>query len=189
MGSMDWRRHPSADPADPHGVADLLARACEVASSSAVEGTRFVFTTAEMLRVSREIEQDSMVTGAARLDVGVQLGHRLQAQADVYGMLTDSGVEVRAYCADGDCMDGDSLLPDVKWVHVDDDPLTLEASWFLVREGDAPHALVGFELDRAPGGARRWEGFESRDPLLISAIVAHLDRVASRVGAGSSARR
>lgn len=145
---------------------------------SSVEGTRFLFSTGEMLRVSREIEQTCMVAPVDVLHVGVQLGEHLEAQADVYRMLTGAGVTVRAYGVDS----GPAVL-DVEWVRVPEDPHALESSWFLVREGETPHAVVGFELGDGRRGRRRWEGFESRDPLLVSGIVTHLDRVAARVGA------
>jgi hypothetical protein len=177
---MDWRRTPGADPADPHGVADLLARACAEVSGSSVEGTRFLFSTAEMLRVSREIEQASMVSPADALLVGVQRGHRLGAQAEVYAGLVGAGVKVRAYGTD----EG-TPVPDIEWVQVAEDPFSLEASWFLARSGDLPHVLVGFELDPAPDGRRRWEGFESRDPRLVEGILAHLDDIATGAGPGA----
>ncbi len=167
---MEWRRRPGTDPADPHGVADLLARACETVSSTAVEGTRFLFTTAEMLRVSREIEQASMVSPGDPLFVGVQRGSRLDAQAEVYGILIDAGVDIHAFGTDSG-----TAVPAVSWVRVDEDPHALSASWFLVRGGDMAHALVGFELAPADDGRRRWEGFESRDARLVEGIVAHLD--------------
>jgi hypothetical protein len=181
---MDWRRRPGTDPADPHGVADLLARACEEVSSTAVEGTRFLFTTEEMLRVSREIEQASMVAPGDDLLVGVQRGHRLEAQADVYRSLTGAGVRVRAFG-----VDGGTSVPDVTWVRVRDDPHALEACWFLVRAGADPHALVGFELTSSARGRRRWEGFESRDARLVEGIAAHLHEVAAAVGAAADGRR
>ncbi|WP_370326944.1 hypothetical protein [Euzebya sp.] len=172
---MDWRRRPGTDPADPHGVADLLARACELVSTSAVEGTRFLFTTGEMLRVSREIEQTSMVSADVPLYVGVQHGHRLDVQRDVYRSLLAAGVEVIAYGCDG----GPSLRG-ISWVRVPEDPYALTASWFLVRGGEAPHALVGFELTGG-GERRRWEGFETRDGRLIEAVVDHLAATAEGI--------
>ncbi len=181
-GAMEWRRQPGTDPADPHGVADLLARACETVSSTAVEGTRFLFSTGEMLRVSREIEQASLVAPGDPLHVGVQQGCRLDAQVEVYGMLTDAGVAIRAFGTDGG-----TSVPDVEWVRVEDDPYALAASWFLVRDGQQPHALVGFELAPAEDGRRRWEGFESRDPRLVAGITDHLQAVAA--ASASAVRR
>lgn len=166
---MRWRREPGTDPADPHGVADLLARACDTVSTSAVEGTRFLFTTEEMLRVSRDIEQGAMLEPSITFYVGVQQGHRLDAQGDVYRTLTQAGVHIHAYG-----VDEGTRVPDVRWVQVAADPYDLAAQWFLVHGGVAPHALVGFELSSRTGGPRRWEGFESRDRLLVEGIVAHL---------------
>lgn len=174
---MDWRRRPGTDPADPHGVADLLARACEQVSTSAVEGTRFLYTTGEMLRVSREVEQASMVNPDDPLYVGVQRGRHLDTQTDVYGTLLGAGVDVVAYgCDDG------PALPEISWVRVPEDPFALTSSWFLVRGGEGPHALVGFEVAVCPDGRRRWEGFETRDVRLIEALIDHLLRVADERG-------
>ncbi len=175
---MEWRRTPGSAAADPHGVADLLARACEAVSATVVEGTRFLFTTEEMLRVSREIEQASMVAPTETLYVGVQHGHRLDAQTDVYGTLTAAGVRIWAFG-----IDEGTAVPDVDWIKVRVDPHALTASWFLVREGAQPHALVGFELAAGESGRRRWEGFESRDRRLVEAIVVHLRAVAEQSGA------
>ena len=167
---MEWRRKPGTDPADPHGVADLLARACEDVSPTAVEGTRFLFTTDEMVRVSRTIEQAAMVDPSTPLYVGVQHGYRLEAQSDVYDVLTGAGVDVHVFG-----VDGGTGVRGVTWWQVPADPFELAAQWFLVRGGDTPHALVGFELSpAAPGGPRRWEGFETHDRLLVDAIVSHL---------------
>ena len=165
---MDWRRVPSNDPADPHGVAGLLTRACEHVSATAVDGTRFLFTTSEMQRVSREIEQESMVYATDEMFVGVQLAHRLELQADVYAALDRAGVGVTAFGCD------DAELHYASWVRVPDDPFSVAGSWFLVRGGSRPHALVGFELDDERGGQRCWEGFETRDARLIDGLLSHL---------------
>lgn len=165
---MDWSRHPGDDPADPHGVADLLGRACLEVSSQAVAGTRFLFSTSQMLQVSREIEQTSIVQPDNPLFVGVQRGHRLDDQAEVYQSLLDSGVTVYAFGTD----EGPSLTG-IQWTQVPAIPHSLGASWFLVRGGNGPHALVGFELN--PGeDSRRWEGFETSDPALVLGILDHL---------------
>ncbi|CAN5487683.1 hypothetical protein BH23ACT9_BH23ACT9_22130 [soil metagenome] len=166
---MEWRRLPGTDPADPHGIADLLARACEVVSSSAVKGTRFLFTTDEMLRISREIEQSAMVDPCEPLYVGVQHGYRLDAQMDVYTILTAAGVRIHAFGVD----DGTGV-PDVAWTRVPEDSYALSSQWFLVRGGSAPQALVGFELTSDPDGLRRWEGFATRDRDLVEGIIEHL---------------
>lgn len=176
---MDWRRVPSNDPADPHGVAGLLTRACEHVAATAVDGTRFLFTTPEMQRVSREIEQESMVYAADEMFVGVQHAHRLELQSDVYRALDRAGVEVTAFGTD------DADLGYARWIRVPDDPFSVAASWFLVRGGVRPHALVGFELDERQRGQRSWEGFETRDGRLIEGLLRHLrtmahDRASSR---------
>jgi hypothetical protein len=166
---MRWRRQPGRDLADPHGIADLLARACEQVSASAVEGTRFLFTTEEMLKVSREIEQSAVVDPSQPLYVGVQRGYRLEAQTEVYRTLTEAGVTVHAFGLD----DG-TEVPDVTWTQVDADDYDLVAQWFLVRGGETPQALVGFELSATAGGQRRWEGFATYDRRLVDDIIEYL---------------
>jgi hypothetical protein len=166
---MEWRRKPGSDPADPHGVADLLSRACETVLATPVGGTRFLYSTDEMLRVSRGIEQAAMVDPSVPLYVGVQQGHRLNAQEDVYDTLVCAGVQVHAFG-----VDHGTGVRGVRWTRVDADPHALAAQWFLVRMGRHPRALVGFELSSSPGGPRRWEGFETRDPRLVEGIASHL---------------
>ena len=174
---MEWMRRPASDPADPHGVADLLARACASVATTAVEGTRFVFSTREMLRVSREIEQASLMAPEDTLYVGVQHGHRLDVQDDIYTNLMEHGVSVIAFGSDeGTGVDG------VTWVQVDDDPRLLAASWFLVRSGSNAHALVGFEVGEPINGVRQWEGFESRDDRLVAGMMEHLEQLMDRAG-------
>lgn len=169
---MDWSRYPGSDPADPHGVADLLGRACLEVSSTAVEGTRFLFSTSQMLQVSREIEQTSLVQPGTPLFVGVQHAYRLDEQADVYTSLVAAGLTVHSFG-----VDEGTLLPGINWIQVPVAPHSLGASWFLVRDGEEPHALVGFELN--PNDLdRRWEGFETRDPALVQGILHYLKDLA-----------
>lgn len=172
---MEWRRRTTGDPADPHGVAELLGRACAAVSATTVAGTRFLFTTDQMLAVSREIEQACIVYPDDDLYVGAQRSDHLLAQADIYGILTAVGVTVHAFVTDGG-----AALDGVSWIDVPADPSALSANWFLVRGGDGPHALVGFEVDDHADGVdgRRWEGFETRDPFLVDGIIAHLIDIA-----------
>lgn len=176
---MRWRRSPTADPTDPNGVADLLARACDIGGGGVVQGTRFLFRTEDMLEVSREIERAALLDPAVPLFVGVQRGHRLDAQRAVYGPLIAAGVVVHAFGTDeGPEIEG------VHWTQVPEDPHELLSQWFVVRAGGRPRALVGFELRSQVGPPRRrWEGFASGDPVLVERLVAHL---AEQAGAEQS---
>lgn len=178
---MDWRVKPGLSPADPHGVADLVVRACPPDGSGPINGTRFELRTAEMIAVSRDIERAALLEVDVPLYVGFQRAFRLNAQRQVYRQLVLVGVPVHAFGVD----DGPEDL-EVDWTRVDDDPLRLESQWFVVRQGREPAALVGFEVDHDGGGRRRaWEGFHSTDPRLVGRLVAHLSRVRqSRVATG-----
>ncbi|MGI9017173.1 MAG: hypothetical protein ACR2HR_08740 [Euzebya sp.] len=179
---MQWRRQPNDDPVDPHGVADLLSRACAEVTKGPIEGTRFLFGTAEMLRVSREIEQSTIVQPGGTLYVGTQSHEHLERQSDVYHTLLDAGVRVVAHGTDHG-----TSIPGITWVQVPDDAMSLAASWFLVRSGDSPHALVGFELAPVEGDAdgeepfpRLWEGFETRDGVMVAGIIVYLEGLNQR---------
>lgn len=175
---MDWRVKPGLNPTDPHGVADLVMRACPPDGSGPIDGTRFELRTAEMIAVSRDIERAALLEVDVPLYVGFQQAFRLHAQQQVYRQLVLAGVPVHAFGVD-DAPDG----LDVEWTRVTDDPLRLESQWFVIREGRQPAALVGFEVDADGGGRRRtWEGFHSTDPRLVARLVDHLASVrASRV--------
>lgn len=165
---MRWRRRPGLDPTDPNGVADLLARACDLAEGEPVQGTRFLFRTADMVNASRVIERAAFLDTQVPMYVGVQRGYRLEAQREVYEPLLRTGVRIHAFGTD------DPPDLDVDWTVVEDDRLSLESQWFVVREGVSPRALVGFELEPENGHRRRWEGFLSHDQRLVSRLVAHL---------------
>lgn len=167
---MQWRRAPGDDPGDPNGVADLLARAIATVDADRVEGTRFEFRTIDMIAASRKIEGEAVLDPSAPLLVGVQLGRRLLAQSHVYEPMIRAGVTVHAFGTDAD-----PGMPGCTWTTVPDDPLSLAANWYVVHNALAPAALVGFELDRSPGGRRVWEGFVSRDPGLVALLAEHLN--------------
>lgn len=169
LAGMEWRRRPGLDPSDPNGVADLLARACDLDVGEPIDGTRFLFRTTDMVAASREIERAAFLQTDVPLYVGVQRGERLEAQRDVYEPMVRAGVPIYAFGTD-DAPDIDGI----SWTVVDDDGHTLASQWFVVRDGDDPRALVGFELT-TPGEQRRtWEGFHSRDPRLVSRLAEHL---------------
>lgn len=173
---MEWRREPTADAADPHGVADLLARACEASGigqgDAPVSGTRFVTSTSEMLRVSRLIEAAALASPGPPLYVGFQRARHAEKQAALYRSIDASGTPVHAFAADGPA---DGVW--ASWTLVDTDPHALRAQWFLVRCDPAdPRAVVGFQIGQpGVGGRRSWEGFTTRDHRLVVALAEHLD--------------
>lgn len=132
-----------------------------------------MFSTADMLRLSREIEQALMIDPEEPLYVGVQHGHRLDEQVEVYTGLMDAGVTVIAFG-----VDERTSVGGVRWVQVPDEPAALAASWFLLLGGSNPHALVGFEVGEPIDGVRQWEGFESRDERLVQGVINHLHDLA-----------
>lgn len=174
---MDWCRRPAGDPVDPHGVADLLGRAARDMGGRPLAGTRFVFSTRDMLRTSRQIEVAVRDTPGP-LYVGFQEAARLDRQHDVYADLCASGTEVVAFGVGA----GPASLPAVEWIAVPADDTALVTQWFLVTQVPDPVAFVGFLVaprHSAPG--RPWEGFISRDTRLVDRLASHLEQV--RTGA------
>ena len=175
---MDWTRLPSSERVDPHGVADLLARACEEARQTTLAGTRFMLSAREMLRATRVVEAHAALARGP-LYVGVQDAANLDEQRDVYRTLLDQGVAVVAFGVGQGFLD----LPGLAWVPVPDDSSQLASQWFLVTEDPSPMALVGFEV--GPATQRiRWEGFTTRDARLVELLAAHLASLHQAVTVG-----
>lgn len=180
---MDWQRRPGEDPRDPAGVGRVLDRARETLGGTALSGERFVHDARRMLDKTRQIEAQAL--GAAPvLYVGFQDADRLDEVADLYDRIGDHGTKVVAYGVE----QPRRLPAGLEWIQVADRPLALENQWFLVSPEPWPLGLVGYETSAEPqrrtGGtrspARTFEGFYTRDPRLVGALVDHLERVRAR---------
>ncbi|QBI21011.1 hypothetical protein ER308_16465 [Egibacter rhizosphaerae] len=179
MVLMQWRRIPRDDPADPHGIGDLLRRAYEAIGGPPLTGTRFLHDAGEMLASTREIE--AAVSGVdTALYVGFQRGEKLDTERDIYRDLVAGGTHVTAFGAGQP-----RLALEVDWVPLEEDPLALENQWYLLTSSPEPVAFVGFETSpeplqstgRAGDPGKTWEGFVSGDKRLVDAIIEHLERL------------
>jgi len=142
------------------------------------DATRFTYDPREMLRVTREIEA---ACAGGTLWVGFQLADKLEHERDRYRRLLAAGTRITAYAV-GDLPIG---LEGLDYRSQTRDVRRLANQWFLVSTEPEPVAFVSWELGDAAlfgvGGAategKRFVGFVSEDPLVVTALVATLSEV------------
>lgn len=149
-----------------------------------IEGFQFLNSPLEMLRFSRQIEEEILANpNGADLCVGFQNSRKLQGEQARYRLLLDAGARIVGF--------GEGAMPDflacsgAEWVSLPRDRYLLVNQWFLVSTTPNPIAFVGWETspeDRfgmggvsAPG--KSFEGFVTADPRVITALVEYLDHV------------
>jgi hypothetical protein len=187
---MDWTLHVDDDRDRDADIAALLERAHAGLGGPPPSGTRFLFDAAEMLRATRLIEAEA-AAAPSRLHVGFQTAGKLDGEHAVYRDLVGGGCTVHGFGVGRPHDDAG-----VRWHEVDAAPLALENQWFLILEGAAPTAFVGYETSpadvRGVGGAlddaKVWAGFVSDDPRLVDSLVNHLTEVADAVRPAADAR-
>ena len=149
-----------------------------------IEGFHFLNLPQEMLRFSREIEEEVLLhPQGADLYVGFQNSQRLAEERRRYRRIIDAGVRLVGF--------GEGEAPDflagtqAEWVSLPRDRHLLVNQWFLVSPNPVPIAFVGWETspdDRfGVGGSsqagKSFEGFVTSDPRVVTALVEYLDHV------------
>lgn len=184
---MEWaltnqdRSHP-----EKSSVAQFIGR-MELSlrnGGTPIEGFLFLNSPLEMLRFSREIEEEILANPeGADLYVGFQNAGRLAGERRRYRKIVDAGVRVVGF--------GVGEAPDflagtqAEWVSLPMDRHLLINQWFLVSANPVPIAFVGWETSPdkqfGEGGlsqhGKSFEGFVTSDPRIITALVEHLDHV------------
>jgi DICT domain-containing protein len=133
--------------------------------------TTFVsFDRRQMLAASREFEDRAYRQGWGTLRAGFQSLSKLQAQQDVYEMLTaETSLDVHLYGKP----DWSPEMPSAT-VHAEDDP-EIGAFWFVVFDGGGDDrqacALLAEEMETDPGSFR---GFWTYDAELVFDIDDYL---------------
>ncbi len=149
-----------------------------------IEGFQFVNTTEEMLRFTREIEDEVLDNpDGANLYTGFQTSAKFDMEIARYEDILRTGARVAAY-GQGPPPDGFDAGT-FWWVELPRDTRALENQWFLVSTAPTPIVFVGWETspdDRfgtgglsAPG--KTFEGFVTTDRRVVDAIVEHLHSV------------
>ena len=149
-----------------------------------IEGFQFLTSPLQMLRFSREIEEEILAQpGGADLYVGFQNTGKSQGEQERYLRILEAGVKVVAF-GEGEAPDFLSGTP-AEWVSLPRDRRLLVNQWFLVSSSPVPIAFVGWETSSedlfgvgglsAPG--KNFEGFVTADPRVITSLVEYLDHV------------
>ncbi len=149
-----------------------------------IEGFQFLNSPLEMLRFSREIEEETLSQPeGADLYVGFQNTGKLLGERNRYRRILEAGVRVVGF---GEGQAPDFLADtDAEWVSLPRDHHLLVNQWFLVSTAPVPIAFVGWETSEehrfGVGGVsqpgKTFEGFVTGDPRIITALVEYLDMV------------
>ena len=149
-----------------------------------IEGFQFLNSPLEMLRFSREIEEEILAQPeGADLYVGFQNTDKLLGEQQRYRRILHAGVKMVGF--------GEGPAPDfladanAEWVSLPRDHHLMVNQWFLVSTAPVPIAFVGWETSAdhrfGIGGVsepgKTFEGFVTGDPRVISALVEYLDVV------------
>ena len=149
-----------------------------------IEGFQFLHSALEMLRFSREIEEEVLAhPEGSDLYVGFQNTEKLLGEQLRYRHILDSGIRIVGF-GEGEAPD---FLADTaaEWVSLPRDHYLLLNQWFLVSTAPDPIAFVGWETSPddqfGVGGVsaegKSFEGFVTADPRIITALVEYLDKV------------
>jgi hypothetical protein len=193
---MDWRRYPYRSSRDPEGIGNLLDRLDAEVEGGPLQGTRFVHDAGSMHSTLRELEARGAGV-ADELYVGFRDASNLEREQDVYSAITSAGTKVLGFGTG----QPEVNIPGLRWVSVPKDPLALTNQRFLVTRDPEPTACVGFATggteahsddeetadageagdagSRAESSPPTWEGFSSRDPRVVEALLDYLGGLAT----------
>ena len=190
---MEWTVLASDTTAqDPSGVEGFIIRLdAELRrdTSYPIEGFRFLKSGEEMLRITREIEDEALRANVgSTLYVGFQRGEKLAKELNRYRRLQDAGVPVVGF---GHGTPTETLANTAEqWVDLDLDVKAFENQWFLVTVSPMPILFIGWETSspdmfgrgRISSAGKEFQGFVSTDRRIVDAAIALLERVRRRHG-------
>ena len=187
---MKWTiLNEDCNKTDPDGVSGLILRMENELRGGGVpiQGFHFMNSPMEMLRFSREIEDEVKTnTDGANLYVGFQTVDKLIGETKRYNRLVESGVKVIGFGQ------GHQYEPvqniGLKWVPLERNTRALENQWFLISSSPTPIAFVGWETSAeekfAVGGlsspGKMFRGFSTDDTRVVRAMIDYLESVSSK---------
>ncbi|MDE2938675.1 MAG: hypothetical protein OXR67_07110 [Chloroflexota bacterium] len=149
-----------------------------------IEGFQFLNSPLEMLRFTREIEEEILASPeGSDLYVGFQNSEKLEGERNRYRKILEAGVRTVGFGV-GDAPDF-LAGTGAEWVSLPMDRHLLVNQWFLVSANPVPIAFVGWEISCddqfGVGGVTQrgkgFEGFVTSDPRVITALVDYLDHL------------
>lgn len=194
--NLEWKLGiEDRNPIDRWGLGALLKRLQTAIDPEGdmFRGSSFLDDSKDMLVKSRAIEEEIRRTGGT-LYVGFQRAEKFEKEFRRYSRLRESAVKTIAF-GQGIPRLGDQEIT-TEWVPVREDLTSLENQWFLISDDPAPIAFAGWEVsDPSLFGRhgithpeKKFTGFLSDDPRLVTASINYLEnirqRVASRSGQG-----
>lgn len=186
---MDWKIiEKDQTPEDPTGVGGFVRRMEHEfrVDGLPLEGFHFMNSPMEMLRFSREIEEEVGANSTdANLYAGFQTVEKLIGESKRYRHLVETGVSLVAF-GQGKLPESTDLV-ELEWVPLERDTRALENQWYLVSSTPSPIAFVGWETSpedqfardglSAPG--KMFKGFVTNDSRVVEAMLTHLESVRS----------
>lgn len=134
------------------------------------ETTFTSYDTRQMLAATREIEDRAWRVGRGTLHAGFQRASAIEDQTSVYEDLASRDLDVHVYAAAGE----KSVDIDGVTVHVEDTE-ELATIWFVVFDGNEdPHRQCALLAEER--GDRKFYGFWTYDPELVSEVLQSLER-------------
>lgn len=177
---------------DPSGVEGFIQRMDRELKSGGppLEGFKFLNSGPEMLRITREIENEALARegDGDTLYVGFQTAEKLHIETDRYRRMNQSGVTAVGFGHGQATDEGVQTLE--QWVDLPHDTRAFENQWYLVTRGPVPILFIGWETS-APemfgqGGistpGKHFKGFVSSDLRVVEAAIGHLERVRQQQG-------
>jgi hypothetical protein len=195
---MDWKIiEKDRIPEDPTGVGGFVRRMEHElrGDGSPLEGFHFMNSPMEMLRFSREIEDEVGANSTdADLFAGFQTVEKLIGESKRYRRFVETGVSIVAF-GQGTLPESTDLV-DLEWVPLERDTRALENQWYLVSSRPSPIAFVGWEtspedqfaLGRLSAPGKMFKGFVTNDSRVVGAMLTHLESVRSAKAALHMAR-
>ena len=148
-----------------------------------IEGFKFLKSSKEMLKVTREIEDEALISRSGNeLFVGFQNVDKLYYEKSRYEQLISAGVIVHAFGNKiPDKAKGNSFST---WNILDNSTSKVENQWFLTSQHPYPIAFIGWETSleifgqgRLSDPSKVFEGFATSDLRVVASLINHLKQI------------
>ena len=181
---------------DPSGVDAFIDRMDKElrAGGPPLEGFKSLYSSQEMLQITREIENEitKVPDSQSTLYVGFQTVDKFLNETERYTYMSTLGIPVVGF-GQGNVPDQNNV-PAEQWVSLPTDLLAFENQWYLISASPNPIIFIGWETSSPElfglGGisteGKEFRGFVSNDERIIDAAINYLERVRKQNGPTAS---